>query len=121
MTEIVVIRDIFKALGQPIATYVSRDSGKYENALADALDAKGKLCLLTGPSKTGKTTLYTRVLSERDLHPMVMRCDSNLTSEEFWKRALEKVDFNRLSTVQTSKASRATTNGKIGGILVGNG
>lgn len=117
MADIVVVRNVFKSLGQPIETYVSRDSGKFEHALEDALDARGKLCLLTGPSKTGKTTLYTRVLSDRELYPLVIRCDSTLTPEELWKRALEKVDFERLSAIQTSKSSKEAATGKLGGTI----
>ncbi len=64
MSQKINVRDIFKSLGVPTATYVRREDGKYERELANALDAKGKLCLLTGPSKTGKTTLYTRVLAD---------------------------------------------------------
>lgn len=99
-------------MGQPTATYVRRENGRYESALASALDARGKLCLLT---ETGKTTLYSRVLKDRQLQALVVRCDSSVTAEEFWRRALEKIDFQRLTSVQDSKSEKVVGTGKVGG------
>ena len=115
MSELINVRDVFKSLGQPTATYVERDNGKYEQNLSSALDAEGKLCLLTGPSKTGKTTLYTKVLLDKGLQTLIVRCDATVTAPEFWKRALERIDFGRLSSSQTSKSEKVTGSGKIGG------
>lgn len=67
MGKMIRIRDVFKSLGQPTTTYVEREEGLYENKLALAIEAKGKLCLLTGPSKTGKTTLYKKVVNDQKL------------------------------------------------------
>ena len=111
------VQDIFKSLGIPTATYVRREDGKYEKELSSSLDAKGKLCLLTRPSKTGKTTLYIHVLEDKGLQPLVVRCDSNLTSEEFWKCALERIDFDRLSTSQKNVSKKISGGGKIGGTI----
>ena len=93
----------------------SETMGKYEQNLSSALDAEGKLCLLTGPSKTGKTTLYTKVLLDKGLQTLIVRCDATVTAPEFWKRALERIDFGRLSSSQTSKSEKVTGSGKIGG------
>lgn len=109
------IREVFKSLGIPTLTYVRREKGRFETELADALDTRGKLALLTGPSKTGKTTLYSRVLEERNVEPLTIRCDANLTSEEFWRRALERVNFERLASRQSNVASKASVGAKVGG------
>lgn len=89
------IADVFKAIGQPSITYVKRDSGKLETDLSNALDESGQLCLITGPSKTGKTTLYTEVLQRRSEMPLIVRCDRTTTITQIWRMALEKVDFTR--------------------------
>lgn len=115
MPASIKVRDVFKALGQPTTTYVLREEGKYEKDLSSALDANGTLCLCTGPSKTGKTTLYSRVLSDKSLQPLIARCDASLSANEFWRRALEKIDFSRLSAIQTSKAGKVSGTGKLGG------
>ena len=114
MAKIIKIRDVFKSLGQPTITYVEREDGLYENKLALALEARGKLCLLTGPSKTGKTALYNKVATNQKLEVLVVRCDSGLTTSEFWKRVLEKIDFERLITRQGSKGSQVSGGGKVG-------
>jgi hypothetical protein len=115
MGDTIKIRDVFKSVGQPTITYVEREEGVYENKLALAIEAKGKLCLLTGPSKTGKTTLYKKVVIDQKLEALVVRCDIGLTAAEFWKRALEKIDLERLSIRQSSKGSQVSGSGKVGG------
>jgi len=109
------IRDVFKSLGQPTITYVERDEGLYERQLISALNSKGKLCLITGPSKTGKTTLYKRILKRRQLEPLIVRCDIGLTMNEFWTKALEKINFERLSSIQDSTENKILLGSKVGG------
>ncbi len=113
----VKITDVFRSLGQPTITYVRRDAGKYERLLSGALDVKGQLCLLTGPSKTGKTTLYKRVLEEKKLLPLTVRCDGDLTHEQFWRRALERLDFERVKEHSSAAGSSLTTSGKLSGSI----
>lgn len=115
MAEATRVQDVFNSVGQPKATYVKRDQGKYERMLLRGLEAKGRLCLLTGPSKTGKTTLYTKVLSSEGLEPIVVRCDGGVSSQELWKRALERVDFERLASIQSGKSGKVGGGGKLGG------
>ncbi|CAN5509546.1 hypothetical protein BH10PSE3_BH10PSE3_27630 [soil metagenome] len=100
------IADVFKTVGLPTVTYVKRDQGSFERRLNGALDEKGKLCLVTGPSKTGKTTLYKEVLSSRGEIPLVVACDGKKTSDEIWKLALEAVDFDRVESRQHSDAGK---------------
>lgn len=115
MKIVIKIKDVFNSLGQPTITYVKRENGYYENQLQNALDACGKLCLLTGPSKTGKTSLYKKVIKDKNLEPIVVRCDSGLTSTEFWKKALEKINFERISGGHKSVERNISASGKIGG------
>jgi len=112
------VTEVFKTVGLPSVTYVKRDQGRLEQRLDNALDERGKLCLVTGPSKTGKTTLYKEVLSKRGDVPLVVPCDSKKTCDEIWRQALEAVDFDRVesrSEAQTLKASaEAEASGKLG-------
>jgi hypothetical protein len=91
------ISEVFKTIGQPTITYVERKEGYYERLLSDAIDSNGQLCLITGASKTGKTTLYKRVLAQKGVEPVVVRCDQSLTANEFWKKALEQVEAERVT------------------------
>ena len=113
----VKITDVFRSLGQPTITYVRREAGKYERLLSGALDVKGQLCLLTGPSKTGKTTLYKRVLEERKVLPLTVRCDGDLTHEQFWRRALEGINFERIKEHNSQQGNNLTTSGKLSGSI----
>ncbi len=89
--------EVFPSVGKPKHTYVERDAGKNERRLASGLRDKGQICILTGPSKTGKTSLYQRVLPEIKKVPLILRCSGDLKADEFWASALEKLDFSRIA------------------------
>ena len=109
------IGDVFKSIGQPTVTYVRRKDARFEDTLKSAVQSSGQLCLITGPSKTGKTTLYKKVLSELDLQPLIIRCDESLSPTEFWAKALESIDFARLTELQTSGSLKVNSSAKISG------
>ncbi|WBU28754.1 hypothetical protein OOZ54_19125 [Rhodopseudomonas palustris] len=111
------LADVFKTIGQPTVTYVQRDSGKLDRQLRDALNERGQLCLVTGPSKTGKTTLYKEVLFSKSLLPLTVQCDKSLTTDELWKRALEQVDFERTETIAGGKVIKVSGEVEGGGKL----
>lgn len=117
MSERQSISDVFKALGQPDVTYVKRDDGRLEKQLASAISEKGQLCLVTGPSKTGKTTLYKEVLGTRREVPLVVQCDKSLKIQEIWRRALEAVDFDRVEARSSTVTTTIGTEGEISGKL----
>ncbi|MBP0581985.1 AAA family ATPase [Labrys sp. LIt4] len=101
------ITNVFVTTGQPTITYVKRDNGLYERNLNRALDEKGQLCLLTGPSKTGKSTLYKNVLTERKQLPLVVGCSKGMSTRDIWTRALEKIEFSRTETTTNKNTSTA--------------
>ncbi|MFT6500446.1 MAG: hypothetical protein ACJASQ_000555 [Crocinitomicaceae bacterium] len=92
-----LISEIFKTIGTPGVTYVKRNDGKFEFELTNSLSIPGTLCLLTGPSKTGKTTLYKKVISEFKKTPLTIRCNDKMTIEDVWRNALEDVNFDRIT------------------------
>lgn len=111
--DLLAISSIFSGVKTPTETYIPRDSGKYEVELKQGLLEEGVLCLLTGSSKTGKTSLYNKVLNDLDKTPIRVRCSASLTSDEFWNYPLEHLDFSRLKSNEKSKADGT----KIGGSL----
>ena len=70
--------------------------------------------MVTGPSKTGKTTLYSRVLDDKKCVPVPVRCSVDLSIDEFWSRALEAIDFERITATHKTRGMEATGEGKIG-------
>ncbi|MDO8828365.1 hypothetical protein [Methylophaga sp.] len=115
MAKKINIKDIFNGLGMPDITYVAQENGEYEEDLKLGIEERGTLCLLTGSSKTGKTTLYKRVFSMMKKEPLIVRCDSTINAEEFWKRPLERIDFDRLTSLQQTDLTEVSAGGKIGG------
>lgn len=96
------ITDVFPAVGKPTFTYVSRDDGANERRLINGLNSNGQICVLTGPSKTGKTSLYKQVLPTIKRHELIVRCSGKMTVSDFWASPLETLDFKRLAEVSNS-------------------
>ncbi len=112
--ELMKIYDIFKSTGVPETTYIERENGQYEDYLKEALYSKGKICLLTGLSKTGKTTLYEKVLSTLSLEKVVVRCNDGLTVDDFWESAFEVLDSSRIKQIEKSNEIGTSTEGQLG-------
>ncbi len=113
---------IFPTGGCPSVTYVKKQDGRVENKLNDGLDDRGRLCLITGPSKSGKTTLYERVLAKRGLKAIPVGCNGSMSAEDIWREALEKAEFERTTSSETGEQKEASLGGKISsklGWLVG--
>lgn len=111
------IAEIFKTVGLPTVTYVKRASGALENLLRSALDERGKLCLVTGPSKTGKTTLYKEVLKSRGEIPLIVACDREKTCHDIWRQALEEVNFERVESRSKGEVQRLAAEAELSGKL----
>lgn len=117
LNKLIKISDVFNGLGQPGKTYVAQENGLYENLLRSGIESGGKLCLLTGSSKTGKTTLYRKILLERKLQPLIVRCDETLNAEDFWRCSLEVIDFRRIASIEISQEVETSGETKIGGTI----
>jgi hypothetical protein len=108
---------VFKTKGVPKYTYVSTTNGKYEVDLQDFIESRGTLCLVTGPSKTGKTTLVARVAYNLGMTPLHVRCVETLTPEEFWRQALEGLRFSRIRETSHEDSTEVSFEGKVQGKL----
>jgi hypothetical protein len=118
MTELArTVHEVFKTQGQPTVTYVSRENGEFERKLSNALDSRGLICLLTGPSKTGKTTLYSKVLQTKRLQPLQVRCHTGLSATDFWRSALEKVNFERIAQQREQGDRTVSGTGELSGSI----
>ncbi|MGE0231981.1 MAG: hypothetical protein AB7O39_15925 [Flavobacteriaceae bacterium] len=62
-----ILRDaVFVAGGQPTYTYIDREDQDVERNFARAVATPNKVVSLSGPSKTGKTVLCRKMLSNRE-------------------------------------------------------
>lgn len=59
----VTYQEIFIAGSQPKLTYNPRESLRLESGLTEAISTPGKVIVVTGPTKSGKTVLVNRILS----------------------------------------------------------
>lgn len=107
------IYEVFKQNGLPNVTYVKRDGGLDEERLSEALDRPGMICLLTGISKTGKTTLRAKVAESRQLESIVIRCEPASTPLDLWRRALESVNFERVVERQRTNGTDTKIVGEV--------
>lgn len=110
----VKIPEIFKTIGVPTVTYVQRKDGQFETELSNYLLIPGKICLITGPSKTGKSTLYQKVITANKKEPLIIRCDNEMSVEDVWRKALEEVNFERITSKSKSGELSISTAGQAG-------
>ncbi len=75
--------EVFVAGGQPTITYVDRKDQDVERLLARAIAAPNQIVSLSGPTKTGKTVLCKKTLSNREY--VWVDGGKIKTSEDFWK------------------------------------
>ena len=60
------IQTVFVPTGQPTHTYVRRDDARLEQELIDAIETPNMVVSISGPSKSGKTVLFRRVVKPDD-------------------------------------------------------
>jgi hypothetical protein len=114
---IIQITDVFNGISVPTETYTAQENGKFEKQLKQGVMEEGILCLITGSSKTGKTSLYGKVLGELDKTPIRVRCSNSLSAEDFWSYPLEHLDFSRLKTKENGNTVTSSGSGTVSGSL----
>lgn len=98
------VHEVFITGGLPSYTYVSRDSLKLEQTIATAIERGHSFTVVTGPSKSGKTTLCRKVLGNADY--VLVEGAHIRTEAEFWLHIAH--DLNVASSVTRGKAATST-------------
>lgn len=82
--------EVFVPGGFPTITYNPRSDKSLENNVREAADNLSKLCIVTGPTKSGKTVLVDRIFP-RDCSVWI---DSGMVNDEnsFWELVIEQLD-----------------------------
>lgn len=113
--QVVRVADVF-VTANPEYTYWSRDSAKLEEAVADHLDEKDKLLLLTGPTKTGKTVLIDHVVPQiMDDRVVAVEGPMVSTAAEVWSQIVDDLGWY---TDVGNQSSDTTTKTKAGDVHV---
>ena len=84
--------EVFVTDGYPEYTYVSLQAGQKEDELREGLDQKNKIISVSGPSKSGKTTLCDRVFgSKKGVERMYVTGDAIGKAEDLWLESYRQV------------------------------
>jgi hypothetical protein len=84
--------EVFVTDGYPQHTYVAFEAGKKEEELRDGLAQQNKIISISGPSKSGKTTLCNKVFgAEKGTDRMYVTGDSIAKAEDLWLEAYRQV------------------------------
>jgi hypothetical protein len=76
------LRDVFTPGGLPSVTYVGRDHLELETKILDAVARGYSFNVVTGPTKSGKSVLCSRVLAPHN--PVVIEGGGIRSEEDFW-------------------------------------
>lgn len=97
------VNEIFVPTGQPTYTYVPRNEERLERHLKDSLETPNMVVSISGPSKSGKTVLFRRVVAEG---ASINISGSQIRSvEDFWKSLMYKLSSPNSITKTSSSAS----------------
>jgi len=110
--------EIFIAGGLPTITYIPRAELELESKLIDFIDTGFKLISVTGPTKSGKTVLCTKLIPQESC---VLLSGGSITSEsDFWESILSELNLDIESTSTVSDGKSNEEGGEIeGGVDVG--
>lgn len=118
------LRDVFTPGGQPSVTYVGREHLDLEGIVRKAMKQGFALNVVTGPTKSGKTVLCTRVLTSGE--PFIAVEGGQVRTEaDFWSQAAYQLDIAQSATkatMDTTGSQTATSvTGGIPAVLQGGG
>lgn len=99
------LKDVFTPGGQPSVTYVGREHLQLEGAIKKVLEQGYTLNVVTGPTKSGKTVLCTRVLDSGYKH-VVVEGGQVRTEADFWANLA-----HQLNIAQTAVKGKSDTDG----------
>lgn len=110
--------EVFISGGLPTITYNPRVKLDLENKLIEYIDTGFKLISITGPTKSGKTVLCTKLIPQEKC---VFLSGGTITSEsDFWESVLNELDVELIDSTTTSESLMTEEGGEIeAGIDVG--
>jgi len=105
--------EVFTPNDQPTYTYVERAEHKFEDRLRDALEVPKMIVSLSGPSKSGKTVLFNKVIDPDDL--IFVSGASIRTADALWAKVLAWMDVPAQRVETKGSKVGAKVAGTIGG------
>lgn len=111
--------EVFIAGGMPKVTYNPRNDLKLESTLSDYLESGYKLISVTGPTKSGKTVLVSRVIPTESR--IFISGGSITQDDDFWNIILDELDVAMPDSQLTTETDvdKTTTNAGVGLELLG--
>lgn len=107
------VHEVFTPNDVPTYTYVDRSTLKLEQKLRDALQMSNMLVSLSGPSKSGKTVLVKKVITDDQIIPLSGAAIKK--AEQLWEQALQWMG----TPASVSRASATTVNINLDGKISG--
>lgn len=113
--EINNLNDVFIPASMPKKTYVDRDNGKLVERLSNTIGS-GKMIIVTGLTKSGKTVLVKKFLENQDS----LWLDGGSFSDEdsFWDMALESLGGFNKTELSSLKSKEDSIIGELGGGII---
>jgi hypothetical protein len=92
MEDLFTPEAVFVTDGYPVHTYVPQEDGKKELSLKDGLGQRNKIISISGPSKSGKTTLCDKVFGNRRAKDRIyVTGDTIQKPDDLWYEAYRQV------------------------------
>lgn len=107
------VSDVFIAGGLPKVTYNPRDDLKLESTLKEYLEDKYKLISITGPTKSGKTVLFTKVIAPEERVLIIGGTIKN--DDDFWCSILDELDVYVADSFTSTETKLESESGEISG------
>lgn len=114
----ITLKEVFTPGGQPSITYVGREHLNLEGELKKYIAKGYALTVVTGPTKSGKTVLCRKVLS--DLGNFVSVEGGQIRKEEdFWENIAYQLNIAKIAIKGKSSTESTQNSAKIGGGISG--
>src|SRR6266566_1276260 len=98
--------EVFTPGAFPTHTYVERHGLRLEKTLEQALETKGHLVSLSGPSKSGKTVLVERVVG---LPSLTIITGSRIKqADDLWNRVLDTLGVPASESISSETSTKGS-------------
>src|SRR5690554_5092902 len=103
--------EVFISGGLPTVTYYPRTHLELEKKLMDYIDTGYKLISVTGPTKSGKTVLCTKLIPQEKCVFLSGGAISN--ENDFWESILNELDIEIDDSISVGKSKTTEEGGEI--------